>query len=344
MLVPNRHKAVDDGYRYGFQGQEKDDEIKGEGNSLNYTFRMHDPRVGRFFTVDPLTKKYPWYTPYQFSGNKVIQFIELEGLEEHEQHYDRMTQHILATRNIEYHKGDLRKGGVIMLTAAVIVVDAVFTRGIGMRIVAAAGLGEAISETDRAYEAKAKGNNEEYERRLKNAGEASKAIVFEGIGTLTTSLISKVLSIAKHTKPVFELANTLDDYDQVLQFNLKNGDEYIYLGEASMNNSVLELDFSIPYDLKGKGIGTQMFQNALETFGSEVKKIRGLWTSGDNLAAYNNAIRAGKSTEEAIFSTPSGKWAKANGYDKFEWSGYNNFNPDNTAKSMQVNFIKTTEP
>ncbi len=32
----------------GFQGQEKDDEIKGEGNSLNYTYRMHDPRLGGF--------------------------------------------------------------------------------------------------------------------------------------------------------------------------------------------------------------------------------------------------------------------------------------------------------
>jgi RHS repeat-associated protein len=84
MLVPNRHKAGDD-YRYGFQGQEKDDEIRGgEGNSLNYTFRMHDPRVGRFFARDPLANKYPWYTPYSFSGNKPIQFVELEGLEEGE--------------------------------------------------------------------------------------------------------------------------------------------------------------------------------------------------------------------------------------------------------------------
>jgi RHS repeat-associated protein len=81
MLVPNRHGSST-AYRYGFQGQEKDDELKGEGNSLNYTFRMHDPRVGRFFAVDPLTKEYPWYTPYSFSGNKPIQFIELEGLEE----------------------------------------------------------------------------------------------------------------------------------------------------------------------------------------------------------------------------------------------------------------------
>jgi hypothetical protein len=43
---------------------------------------MHDVRVGRFFAIDPLTSKYPWYTPYSFSGNKVIAFRELEGMEE----------------------------------------------------------------------------------------------------------------------------------------------------------------------------------------------------------------------------------------------------------------------
>lgn len=68
-------------YRYGFQGQEMDDEIKGEGNSVNFEFRMHDPRIGRFFARDPLTKKYPHNSPYAFSENKVIHAIELEGLE-----------------------------------------------------------------------------------------------------------------------------------------------------------------------------------------------------------------------------------------------------------------------
>ena len=68
-------------YRYGFQGQEKDDEIKGEGNSVNYKFRMHDPRIGRFFAVDPLAPDYPWNSPYAFSENRVIRHIELEGLE-----------------------------------------------------------------------------------------------------------------------------------------------------------------------------------------------------------------------------------------------------------------------
>lgn len=82
MIVPEPKRNVATDYRYGFQGQEKDDEIKGgEGNSLNYTFRMHDPRAGRFFTVDPLFKEYPELTPFQFASNSPIDMIEIEGLE-----------------------------------------------------------------------------------------------------------------------------------------------------------------------------------------------------------------------------------------------------------------------
>lgn len=66
---------------FGFQGQEKDDEIKGPGNSLNYEYRMHGPRLGRFFAIDPLTSDYPWNSPYAFSENVVINAVELEGLE-----------------------------------------------------------------------------------------------------------------------------------------------------------------------------------------------------------------------------------------------------------------------
>ncbi|GAA0876016.1 hypothetical protein GCM10009118_24260 [Wandonia haliotis] len=68
-------------YRYGFQGQEKDDEVKGEGKSINYKYRMHDPRVGRFFALDPLAPKYPHNSPYAFSENRLIDGVELEGLE-----------------------------------------------------------------------------------------------------------------------------------------------------------------------------------------------------------------------------------------------------------------------
>ena len=80
MLLPGRHSNTDD-YRYGFQGQEMDNELKGEGNSVNYKFRMHDPRVGRFFVRDPLASSFPYNSPYAFSENRVIDGVELEGLE-----------------------------------------------------------------------------------------------------------------------------------------------------------------------------------------------------------------------------------------------------------------------
>lgn len=34
--------------------------------------------------MDPLTASYPWYTPYQFAGNKPIWAVDLDGLEERE--------------------------------------------------------------------------------------------------------------------------------------------------------------------------------------------------------------------------------------------------------------------
>ncbi len=58
MLVPNRHKDSGD-YRYGFQGQEKDDDLKGEGNSVDFGARIYDPRVGKFLSLDPMQKKIP---------------------------------------------------------------------------------------------------------------------------------------------------------------------------------------------------------------------------------------------------------------------------------------------
>jgi len=58
-----------------------DNEIKGEGNSLNYDYRMHDPRVGRFFAVDPLAEKYPNISPYVYCYNNPLNVIDPDGRE-----------------------------------------------------------------------------------------------------------------------------------------------------------------------------------------------------------------------------------------------------------------------
>jgi RHS repeat-associated protein len=66
-------------YRYGFQNQEHDNELW--SGAVSYKYRVEDPRLGRFFSVDPLAAKYPHNSVYAFSENRVIDGVELEGLE-----------------------------------------------------------------------------------------------------------------------------------------------------------------------------------------------------------------------------------------------------------------------
>ena len=68
MLMPGRKFDAGSSYRFGFNGKENDPETYGEGNIYDYGFRIYNPRLGRFLSVDPLTSEYPWYTPYQFAG------------------------------------------------------------------------------------------------------------------------------------------------------------------------------------------------------------------------------------------------------------------------------------
>ena len=69
------------GYRYFFNGQEADNEVLGEGALHAFEYRMHDTRIGRFWSVDPLAGKFPWNSVYAFAENRVIDGRELEGLE-----------------------------------------------------------------------------------------------------------------------------------------------------------------------------------------------------------------------------------------------------------------------
>jgi RHS repeat-associated protein len=80
-IAERTYEVVKPLYRFGFQAQEKDNEIYGKGNTYYFKFREHDARIGRFWSVDPLVAKYPWNSPYAFAENDVIRAIDLEGLE-----------------------------------------------------------------------------------------------------------------------------------------------------------------------------------------------------------------------------------------------------------------------
>lgn len=66
-------------YRFGFNGKENDSET----GTQDYGARIYNSGLARFLSIDPLTKEYPFYTPYQFAGNMPICAIDIDGAEEY---------------------------------------------------------------------------------------------------------------------------------------------------------------------------------------------------------------------------------------------------------------------
>ena len=69
------------GYRFGFGGHEKEDEIKGAGNHISFGDYGYDPRVVVRWRPDPLTAKYPHISPYAAFGNNPILYVDVDGEE-----------------------------------------------------------------------------------------------------------------------------------------------------------------------------------------------------------------------------------------------------------------------
>jgi len=70
--------------RYKYVGKERDEET----GLYYYGARYYADWLCRFVSVDPLQFKYPYYTPYQYAGNKPISYIDLDGMEEEKKTYD----------------------------------------------------------------------------------------------------------------------------------------------------------------------------------------------------------------------------------------------------------------
>ncbi len=79
MMMPGRSYTAGTQYRYGFNGKENDNEVKGEGNQQDYGMRIYDTRLGRFLSIDPLCKAYPNVTPFGYASNNPIFLIDKNG-------------------------------------------------------------------------------------------------------------------------------------------------------------------------------------------------------------------------------------------------------------------------
>jgi RHS repeat-associated protein len=80
MMMPELQYSAEEGeYRYGFNGMERDDEVKGSGNSYDFGARMYDNRLGRWWSIDKHFMKYPFTSSYNFGLNNPLYWIDPDG-------------------------------------------------------------------------------------------------------------------------------------------------------------------------------------------------------------------------------------------------------------------------
>ncbi len=66
-------------YRFGFNTQERDDEIAGPGNIMTAEYWEYDTRLGRRWNVDPLANEFPFQSPYSTLDNNPLNVIDPTG-------------------------------------------------------------------------------------------------------------------------------------------------------------------------------------------------------------------------------------------------------------------------
>ncbi|MCF8307927.1 MAG: RHS repeat-associated core domain-containing protein [Bacteroidales bacterium] len=66
-------------YAHGFQGKEKDDKLKGEGNSYYFKERIYDPRIGRWLSVDSKAGNHPGVAPYIAMNGDPVNLVDPDG-------------------------------------------------------------------------------------------------------------------------------------------------------------------------------------------------------------------------------------------------------------------------
>ncbi len=80
MVMPGRDYQSSS-YRYGYNGMERDEDLKGNGNSYDFGARILDPRLGRWLSTDPLDEKFASMSPYCAFANNPIMYVDKDGRE-----------------------------------------------------------------------------------------------------------------------------------------------------------------------------------------------------------------------------------------------------------------------
>jgi RHS repeat-associated protein len=82
MMMPGRKfsaSSAASSYRYGFNGMELDDDVSDEGHAYTTEYRFYDPRIGRWFSMDPVDENNIDLSPYANNFNNPIANKDPDG-------------------------------------------------------------------------------------------------------------------------------------------------------------------------------------------------------------------------------------------------------------------------
>jgi len=284
---------------YGYNGKELETDF--DFNLLFYGARLHDPALGRFTGVDPISDKFPHLSTFNYASNDPISNIDLHGLQG--TRFDVTFEH----RAKKVLSGEMSKEEFL---------EAAKYEGIG----AAAGAGVVFAG---AYPA------------------ATLALAKDEALSYFTNGISDVVSLSKLAKNSFKkiLSNLFSrsqrGIDNLEGINRLSKDEMAGIFGRGPKSDIIELDyglasldgdgfldlvFDVPSGMKGQGVGANMFQDALDGFGSKVKGINGTWLGSGNLKDnYNSFVKHYENLgSEAVWKTFTGKQALKHGFTNAE--------------------------
>lgn len=94
-------------YRFGFNGKEKDNDVYGNGNAMDFGARIYDPRVGRWMSVDPLYIEYLFLSPYQLVNNNPNWAKDPNGKEIWIVNKAEINGKIVVLQKVQYKNGQL---------------------------------------------------------------------------------------------------------------------------------------------------------------------------------------------------------------------------------------------
>lgn len=187
-----RNKSVDGKYRYGFNGMERSTEDCGCNDRYTTANREYDARIGRWWSLDPKGNLFPQWSPYHSNFNNPNYFNDPRG------------DCPICPFVIPVLKGLAYLGTTMTLYS----------------------IGESMHETDKAYEAKNKGDMLAANEHLAKSGEHNTDLLIGGV----TWGAGKLLGVAwRASKPAIRVVTS-----EIIDVSRWTSNSLGELGEAAL--------------------------------------------------------------------------------------------------------------